>query len=276
MRTNRSGTENVIRACEEAGVQRLVYVSSVAVHGAKAGLQLSSATPLLKTGRDYSDSKIVAEELIRTAHETSRLCAVIVRPTYVWGPRSAVFTVRQLREMRAGLFRYVDRGCSVANAVYVDNLVDALIGAGVEQEAAGRAFLVTDGSAYCWQELFDGYARMLSLGTFRSVSSRSWIDRGGGRLLDASETALLALRGPRSLPVRVARRAIKLGRDALRSQFVDSWELNKYSCDQQADISVTRRCLGYEPRIALAQGLELTERWVRDQLGFEFNLEVNT
>src|SRR5207344_3028543 len=141
--------------------------------GARPGMQLASDSPLRRTGRDYSDSKIVAEELVRGAK--NGLETVIVRPTYVWGPRSNAFTIRQLREMMAGTFKYVDGGETVANAVFVDNLVDSLISAAQSSVANGRSYLVTDGVDYSWRDLFEGYARLLGIEVPRSIPSRSAI-----------------------------------------------------------------------------------------------------
>lgn len=273
MRTNREGTRNVIDACVAAGVKRLVYVSTVAVHAARPGLRLSSKTPLVTTGRDYSDSKIVAEGLVNKAQSAGRLATVVVRPTYVWGPRSHVFTIRQLRELKAGVFRYVDGGDTVANAVHVDNLVDALRAAGIRDEAVGRSFLITDGSDYRWRDLFGGYARYLGIErNLPSVSSARMSSRVGARLLASSELVLSKMLGPRPLPVRAVRRLVKLSCDALRRRYVDPWELAKYACDGIADIDDARQLLGYQPGVDLKQGLADTLRWVDDQMGEELGL----
>ncbi len=273
LRTNRDGTANVIAACVGEGVRRLVYVSSVAVHAMKPGVQLSSSTPLSMTGRDYSDSKIIAERLIDEAQACSTLSTVIVRPTYVWGPRSHVFTVRQMRELKNGVFRYVDQGAPVANAVYIDNLVDALLSAGVRPEADGRRFLITDGHDYRWRDLFGAYVRHLGLVEPPSLSSQSLLNRRGARALAQVERVLEGMLGTRPLPVRAVRRLVRMTRDALRRRFVDPWELDKYACDTSADIGDARRYLDYEPRFDLARGLTETLDWVDDQMGFELGLE---
>ena len=268
MRTNREGTGNVVAACRAAGVRRLVYVSTVAVHAARPGMTLSSSSPLQLTGRDYSDSKIEAERLVERAEG---LETVILRPTYVWGPRSNAFTVRQVREMMQGTFMYVDDGSTVANAVYVDNLVDALIAAMVSETAVGRSYLVTDGEGYSWRSLFDGYARLLEMERFHSVSSRSPLAKLGAGAVARAESVLHSLRGPRSLPVRALRRAAKISRDRLRRRYVDAFELNKFACNELADIDATRRDLGYSPRYDLDAGLADTLRWIEDPMGFEID-----
>jgi nucleoside-diphosphate-sugar epimerase len=266
-RTNQEGTANVIQACRDAGVRRLVYVSTVAVHGNRPGMKLSSETAPRLTGRDYSDSKIVAEQLVVAARQ--HLETVIVRPTYVWGPRSNAFTIRQLREMMAGSFLYVDEGRSVSNAVYIDNLVDALIAAATSASATGNAYLVTDDDGRSWRELFQPYADYLGIQSPPSVDSGSATARLGARGVDGSERALLSLQGPRSLPVRAIRRGVKILRDGLRRRYVDPFELDKFAFDSRADISSTRRDLGYEARHGFPEAMKTTLEWLDDQMGHE-------
>lgn len=271
MRTNRDGTRNVIDACIKADVARLVFVSTVAVHGARPGLTLSSKTPMTESGRDYNDSKIEAERLVATAHANGRLGAVIMRPTYVWGPRSNAFTVRQVRELSAGTYKYVDGGASVANAVYIDNLVDALILAGTCVGAEGDAFLVTDDADYRWCDFIGHYAQYLGIRDVQSVSSRSLWVRYGCKAVDKFEKRLNSLKGEKPFPVRVFRRLVKVTRDQLRRHFVDSTELNKFSYDGIADISDTKKVLGYSPRIDLATGMAITLQWLDDQYAIELD-----
>jgi len=266
MRTNREGTANVISACLEAGTRRLVYVSTVAVHAPRPGDRLSSDSPLRETGRDYADSKICAERLVAAA---SGIETVVLRPTYVWGPRSNAFTLRQLREMMAGTFKYVDGGRAVSNAVYIDNLVDALLAAARSGRAVGKQYLVTDGVPYSWKDLFDGYTELLGMETIRSIDSDSAFTRISARAVRKSEGLLESLQGPRPLPVRAMRRLAKITRDSLRKRYVDDFELAKFAMDLPADIDATRRDLGYAPRFDLRAGLEQTRAWLGDQMGFE-------
>jgi nucleoside-diphosphate-sugar epimerase len=71
--------------------------------------------------------------------------------------------------------------------------------------------------------------------------------------------------------VRAIRRLVKISNDRLRSKFVDSWELNKLSFNEVADIDDARQALEYSPRFDLDAGMSQTLRWLDDQMGFELS-----
>ena len=55
------------------------------------------------------------------------------------------------------------RGNGVANAVFIDNLVDAVYLALIKDDAVGQTFLINDDEPRTWGELYGGYARFLGV-----------------------------------------------------------------------------------------------------------------
>jgi dihydroflavonol-4-reductase len=87
---NVTGTEHVIAACKRAGVQRLVHTSSVVAIGLTTDGHYSDETAPwnfeeLGLSDAYAITKHRAEQVVRAAD----LDAVIVNPTYMFGPRDA-------------------------------------------------------------------------------------------------------------------------------------------------------------------------------------------
>jgi nucleoside-diphosphate-sugar epimerase len=269
-RTNVDGTRAVIEACLAEGVQRLVYVSSIAAHGDDHDQPLNADSPRPLTGRDYSDSKVIAEEQVFEAAKAGSMSCVVVRPTYVWGPRSSLFTLRPLREMKQGRFKWVDGGSGLCAAVHVDNVVEALLLAGVAEGVSGRGYLVTDGQPMRWSDFFGPYLRHLGITATVSLRSRSWVALLGCRTTDVLHAVVERLRGnPAPLWRKVVRRsALELGR-LLERRFMSVWDLRKYSRQSPVDISAAHRELGYVPVVSIADGMEDTLAWVQDQFGTE-------
>jgi nucleoside-diphosphate-sugar epimerase len=275
-RTNVDGTRTVIATCRAQGVKRLVYVSSIAVYGDDQVGVLSADSPRPLTGRDYSDSKVMAEDLVFDAAREGALDGVIIRPTYVWGPRSNLFTLRQLREMKQGHFHWVDGGSGVCSAVHVDNVVEALLLAGSKPGLSGRAYLVTDGEKLTWAEFFGHYLRHLGVAAAGSLDSRSLLTRAGCRSTDLLRSVVDRLKGnPAPLHRKVVRRVALELNQRLGRRFISAWDLRKFSRCAPVDIASTRLELGYQPVVSVAEGMRDTLLWVQDQHGAELGAPAN-
>jgi dihydroflavonol-4-reductase len=93
VRANREGTEAVMRAALKAGVEKVVYTSSVATLGVAPGADKNAPadetcplTPETAIGA-YKRSKVIAERLVERMVADEGLPAVIVNPSTPIGPR---------------------------------------------------------------------------------------------------------------------------------------------------------------------------------------------
>jgi dihydroflavonol-4-reductase len=124
-RANVEGTRALMEAAQAAGVERIVYTSSVATLGLGAdGVPADETTP--STYADmigpYKQSKFLAEAEVRHLVETQRLPAVIVNPSTPVGPRDIkpTPTGRMILEAASGRMpAFVDTGL---NLVHVDDV----------------------------------------------------------------------------------------------------------------------------------------------------------
>lgn len=90
VRTNVEGTRTVMRAALSAGVERVVYTSSVATLALRADGQAADETlPLSETAAvgAYKRSKVIAERIVEAMTARDALPAVIVNPSTPIGPR---------------------------------------------------------------------------------------------------------------------------------------------------------------------------------------------
>lgn len=124
-RVNVDGTRDLMLAALEAGVQRVVYTSSVATLATasdRPGDETRSATPGDLIG-PYKRSKFQAEaEVMRLVHECG-LPAVIVNPSAPMGPNDIkpTPTGRIVIEAAKGMPAFVDTGL---NVVHVDDVAE--------------------------------------------------------------------------------------------------------------------------------------------------------
>jgi nucleoside-diphosphate-sugar epimerase len=271
-RVNVEGTLNILRAAHSAGVQRVVYLSSIAVHGPNPPDNAKETAPLVRTGSPYGDSKVEAEETITRFTREYPLPVVIVRPTFVWGPRSTSFTIEPVRQIMAGTWQLVDEGRGTCHAVYVDNLTDALLAAGSIPGIEGEAFLITDEQPCTWAEFFQHYSQMIGGNTVGSFPSK-WLERHPVRRLDRKLDRIHAAlydRMPGLEPLRFSCRAtcylIRKYRKRVDVKTIfGDWDLIKYARVGRLDTRKARACLRYIPRITREEGMRLTEHWLRDQ-----------
>jgi dihydroflavonol-4-reductase len=90
-RTNVAGADDLLHAAERAGVPTFVYVSSSSTIQQPAdGRAADEDTPLRVRGaNDYAESKIRAEELVRSFRASARMRVPIIVPAWMWGPGDA-------------------------------------------------------------------------------------------------------------------------------------------------------------------------------------------
>ena len=140
---NIGGTQNVVDACLDAGVARLVHTSSIAAIGpTPPGVLADESTAFLWDSYDvgYRISKHRAELEVQKGVGRG-LSAVIVNPSVVIGPGDIHFHGGQLiRDVyKKRIFYYPEGGL---NIVYVRDVVEAHIAA-AERGKSGERYLAT-------------------------------------------------------------------------------------------------------------------------------------
>jgi len=83
---NIMGTFNVLEACRDLGIKRLVFSSSASVYGNALTIPMSEDHPF-NNRTLYGATKIAGEQLCRAFHEMHRLNYVGLRYMNVYGPR---------------------------------------------------------------------------------------------------------------------------------------------------------------------------------------------
>ncbi len=90
--TNVIGTLNVLLACKDEGVERLIHTSTSEVYGTALRVPIDEEHPL-QGQSPYSASKIGADKLAESFHRSYDLPVVTVRPFNTYGPRQSARAV---------------------------------------------------------------------------------------------------------------------------------------------------------------------------------------
>ncbi len=142
-RANVEGTRELMQAALAAGVERVVYTSSVATLGIVPGGSADEDTPsrLDHMIGPYKRSKFQAEEVVRGLVAERRLPAVIVNPSTPVGPGDLKPTPTGrliLEAARGRMPGYVDTGL---NVVHVDDVADGELMA-AERGQVGQRYIL--------------------------------------------------------------------------------------------------------------------------------------
>ena len=149
-RLNVRGTQNVIGACRDAGVRRLVHVGTeAALMAGEPLVDVDEEAPLRPDSVAlYSSSKAKAERLVRDA---DGLETVVIRPRFVWGRGDTTLLPALIEMVRSGRFRWVGGGRQLTATTHIDNTVEGLW-LGATKAPPGGVYFVTDGEPVVFRE----------------------------------------------------------------------------------------------------------------------------
>ncbi|MGD9810338.1 MAG: NAD-dependent epimerase/dehydratase family protein [Sphingobium sp.] len=263
--------EAVHEAVLGAGGRRFIYLSSAMVHGQSPPPGCNETAPLSQRQPiAYNNAKVLAEKRLRVLNRNSGMELAILRPGIVYGPRSQ-WIGGLADSMLAGHACLVEGGLGLCNAVYVDNLVEAVMHCFDAPEAVNEAFLIGEPEVPTWIEFYGRIAAALNI-EVSAIPSVSFVpqrpslkDKVDGLRRTRPVRAIL-----RSFPRRLQRGLAAFWQAAgampsehapgaaatlefamlHRARHVPSWEK-------------VRRLLGYEPSVPVEEAWQRTIAWMR-------------
>ncbi|MEL7590881.1 MAG: GDP-mannose 4,6-dehydratase [Anaerolineaceae bacterium] len=139
--TNIMGTMNVLLACRDLGVSRLVHTSTSEVYGTARSVPISESHPL-QGQSPYSASKIGADKLAESFYCAYDLPVITVRPFNTYGPaqsaRSVIPTIFTQALTRDTI--HLGNLDSTRDFTYVDDTVAGFISAAESSVGLGEVF----------------------------------------------------------------------------------------------------------------------------------------
>lgn len=248
---NVGGTKNVLRACQEQGVRKLVYTGSPSVvfHGGDIeGVDESAPYPE-KFDSHYSRTKAQAEQMVLAA-DHDKLSTVSLRPHFIWGPGDRNLLPRVLAKAKAGRLFKIGDDDKLVDAIYIDDCVEAHILAAVQlsplSEISGKAYFLSGGDPRPFWEIVDRWLAAAGLPPVKKHVPK----RVAFVAADACEALWRAL-GLTSEP--------PLTRFLVIALTTAHW----------FDISAAKRELGWQPKVKMEDGMERVAHWLRAARPFD-------
>jgi nucleoside-diphosphate-sugar epimerase len=240
-RVNVEGTRHLLEAAEEAGVKRVVVVSSNSPIGCNPNAEhrfdeQSPYNPYMGYGR----SKARMEAIVQAVQARGRVETVIIRPPWFYGPHQPPRQTLFFSMIKDGKFPILGGGTQRRSMAYVDNICQGLALAAAAPHANGETYWIADERPYTLNEIVDTVERVLEE-DFRVACSHRRL-------------RLPALVGEGA---RVA--DLCLQRVGLYHQKVHV--LGEMHQTIACSIEKAERELGYRPRVALREGMRRSIEW---------------
>ena len=139
VKTNVEGTLNVLQACLEEGVERMVQTSTSETYGTARYVPIDEGHPL-QGQSPYSASKIGADKMTEAYIASYSLPAVILRPFNTFGPRQSARAVIPtiVSQLLEGNRVRLGNLSPTRDLTYVADTVSGFLAAGGAEAAAGR------------------------------------------------------------------------------------------------------------------------------------------
>ena len=234
---NVTGSENLYRAAQRAGVRRYVHTSSHCVYGLGHGHFLTERDPLRPDSHPYSVTKAEGDRLMRRLMLNSDVETVILRPGSFFGPGDRLNFGRMAQRMKDGKGVIIGRGDNYLPFCYITDVVQGFLLAAYHEKAPGNVYNITNDRPLTQQEMFDAIADGVR-GT-RPTRHLPFVPLYYGSIVAEKVVAPLTLREP----------------------FVTTHGVLMFGGDNRHSIEKARRDLGYEPEVDLRTGVRLASEW---------------
>lgn len=239
------GTRNVIDAILRNKVHRIVNISTPSLYfNYQNRLNIKETDPLPdKQVTNYGATKKVADDIVNEAVKQG-LEVIHLRPRAIFGPGDQTVLGRVIKLAASGTVPLIGGGTSYVDMTYIDNAVDSIeLAIKAPASISGRTYNITNGEPMPTREMLKLLMDKLDLSVryrripFQAGYAFAWIAESYYKLTKKKSEPPLTL-----------------------------YAVGLMGKSQTLDISAARKDLGYEPKVSLADGLEIYAKWWRENI----------
>lgn len=161
------GTRNILDCCALNPIRKLVYISSCSVYGVADYVKGSildenaSLENFPERRGVYSLAKLEAEKLVTAFMALKKTPTVCLRPGTIYGPGGENYTPMVGFSLGNKVFAVIGCGGMVLPLIYIDNLVEAILVAMVDEKSSGQVYNVVDPQQVNKKQYMDALIRQL-------------------------------------------------------------------------------------------------------------------
>lgn len=235
--SNVKATQNILTACSEFGIQRMVHISTPSIYFNYESRILVKENDVLpeKMVNHYATTKKMAEDLV----SKSKVNFVILRPRGIFGPGDTTLFPRVLRSLKP--LPLIDGGNALIDITYVDNVVDAILLSLQNPSVCGNCYNITNGTPTRFIDLVSLLCKKLNL-NYTAINVSFQTVYTAAKLLEYLYYFIPNREPP-----------------------LTTYSVGLLAKSMSLDITKARSDLGYEPKVSIEEGLDLFARWWRKQ-----------
>ena len=228
-------TRNLLEACKEKGLKRIIFLSSIGVYKPVTTKTLLTEESECEPITFYGKTKLHAEQLIKRHN----VPWVIVRAPVVYGPsQPPVLNKFFLDVLKKKKTYIIGDGNNLRSLCFVDNLVEGLILLANKADADGKTYILSDISPYTFNEI-------IKIGS-KVIQQKVNLVHFPNFLGDISW------------------KIYRLMDNIFDLCFVELYAIKKMQLQEGCDITKAQKEIGYSPIITLEAGIESTIDWIKN------------
>ena len=236
---NVAGLKNLLEACSNASVKKLIHFSSSSATGPnpQKDVPVTEDSPC-RPITPYGMSKLEGEKIICQLSKQYHIPIIIIRPPLVYGPgvSQSSRVLMFLNLINKGLFRTIGDGNNLVSLCYIDNLIHGILLAEADKKAEGQIYFLSDSRPYTVNEI------------------AATIAQEQGKPIPSSHIPLWAA-SPLSISLGIVAKLFGFNSPLTRNtvkELKNNWFV---------DISKAQKELGYQPRVEFRDGVRKTVEW---------------
>jgi 2-alkyl-3-oxoalkanoate reductase len=269
----------LLPAAAQAGVRRVVYLSTASVHGQNPAPGTSEESPLSDQQEiEYNNAKVRAERTLMRDAARYPVELIILRPSIVFGPRDRWISTL-ISELLSDTAWLINKGEGICNTIYVDNLVHAiLLALNAPHTAIGRAYVVGDSEIVTWADLYRAVAKSAGIGFDRihQIAEPTFPTPNIASRVSALRSSKAVQAVLPWIPAKLKRGTKGMLAEWSRKPEASAWQwprplrpsptfemVELQRCRVRFDHKRAATDLGYSARISFREGLERTVAWLK-------------